>query len=181
VYPRRFLSLIVAGACAFVTLGTLAACGGGGSSDRSSKTEQLLRGEGFSFRAPGDWKVVRRDSTVAASPKPLAPEVVSVAVFPTTKPYDPSLFAKATVELDRVASDLATRQQGTVRSKTTTTFQGEKVRQYLIAYNKNGEDVLERITFFFKGRTEYYLLCQWKASDDEPASCARLLKTFKLI
>jgi hypothetical protein len=54
------------------------------------------------------------------------------------------------------------------------------VRQYVIAYKKLDEDVLERITFLFKGRIEYYLLCQWKASDNEPASCARQLKTFKL-
>jgi len=79
-----------------------------------------------------------------------------------------------------VAADLASRQHGTVKSRATTLLQGQKVRQYAIAYKKGGDDVLERITFLFKGRTEYYLLCQWKASDDEPASCARLLKTFKL-
>jgi hypothetical protein len=179
VYPRTS-SLIVAGVCVLVGLGALSACGGGGSSDSVSKAEQLLRGPGFSFRAPGDWKVVRRNTTVGASPRPLAPEVVSVSVFPTTKPYSPALFAKAAKELDGVAADLASRQHGTVKSRATTRLQGQKVRQYVIAYKKGDEDVLERITFLFKGRTEYYLLCQWKASNDEPASCARQLKTFKL-
>jgi hypothetical protein len=101
-------------------------------------------------------------------------------VFPTTKPYSPALFAKAAKELDGVAADLASRQHGTVKSSATTRLQGQKVRQYVIAYKKLDEDVLERITFLFKGRIEYYLLCQWKASDNEPASCARQLKTFKL-
>ena len=179
MYPRRSLSWIVAGACVIVSLGALTACGGGGSSG-SSKGEQLLRGPNFSFRAPADWKVVRRNTTVGASPRPLAPEVVSVSVFRTTKPYRPDLFQKAIKELDATAMDLATRLHGTVKSKATVQLQGQKVRQYVIAYKKGDDDVLERITFLFKGRTEYYLLCQWKASDDEPASCMRLLKTFKL-
>jgi hypothetical protein len=180
VYPRS-LSLITAGACVLVTVGTLAACGsGGGSSESSPKGEQLLRGAGFRFRAPADWKVVRRDTTVGASPRPLAPEVVSVSVFRTTKPYDPALFQKATKELDGLAGDLAKRLHGTVQSKATTSLQGQKVRQYVIAYKKGEDDVREKITFLFKGRTEYYLLCQWKASDGEPATCARLLKTFRL-
>ena len=179
MYPRS-LSLIVAGACVLVAAGALSACGGRGSSQSGSKREQLLRGPGYTFRAPGDWKVVQRNTTVGASPRPLAPEVVSVSVFRTTKPYSPALFDKAAKELDGVAADLASRQHGTVKSRATTLLQGQKVRQYVIAYKKGGDDVLERITFLFKGRTEYYLLCQWKASDDEPASCARLLKTFKL-
>ena len=179
MYPR-FPSLIVAGACVLVTLGALSACGGGGSSSTSRKGEQVVRGTGFSFRAPADWKIVRRNSTVGASPRPLAPEVVSVSVFRTTKPYTPALFQKAAKELDGVADALARRLHGTVQSKATVRLHGQKVRQYVIAYKKGEDDVLERITFLFKGRTEYYLLCQWKASDDEPATCSRLQSTFKL-
>ncbi len=176
VYPRSS-SPILAAACAVAAVTALAACGGGGS---KPVAEQVVRGTGFAFRAPGGWKVSRRDTTVAASPKPIAPEIVSVGVFRTTKTYRPELFHKAIPEIDRVATSYARRLGGSVTSSSTVTLVGEKVRQYTLEYEKSGTKLRERITFVFEGRTEYYLLCQWKASDKEPAACGRLLATFAL-
>ena len=119
-------------------------------------------------------------TAVTASPKPLAPEIVSVAVFRTTKPYDPQLFQKAIPEVDRVATDYARRLGGSLTSSKTVALVGRQVRQYTLEFEKDGQKLAERITFVFAGRTEWYLLCQWKASDREPAACGRLLATFTL-
>ena len=178
MYPR-LRSLIFAGACAFAAVIALAACGGGGGGSKPAR-EQVVRGTGFVFRAPAGWKLSHRDTTVAASPKPTAPEIVSVGVFRTTKPYRPDLFEKAIPEIDRVAARYARGLHGTVTSSSTATLAAGKVRQYVVELEKDKEKLRERITFVFVGRTEYSLLCQWKASDGEPAACGRLLETFAL-
>jgi hypothetical protein len=94
-------------------------------------------------------------------------------------PYSPALFA----ELPRsstVAADLASREHGTVKSRATTRLQGQKVRQYVIAYKKGDEDVSSASPSCSRAGQVRHLLCQWKASDDEPTNCGRQLKTFKL-
>jgi hypothetical protein len=171
-------SLIRPGAIALVAC-SLAACGGGGGGSKQPST-RTIRGSHFMFQAPGGWQLTRRGGEVAASPKPIAPELVSVSVFRTTKPYRPSLFLKAIPELDRLASDYARRLGGSVRTRRTVRIAGERVRQYTVRYTKGSRALLERITFVFRGRTEYQLLCQWKASDAEPSVCARLTASFRL-
>jgi hypothetical protein len=171
-------SLIAAGLCTLAISG-LAACGGGGGTGKPA--EQTVRGTGFVFRAPDGWSVVRRGSVVSASPKPTSPEIVSVSVFRTTKPYRPSLFAKAIPELDRVTNDYARRLGGSVETSSTVTVVGARARQYTVRYTKGAQELKERITLVFHDRTEYQLLCQWKGADAEPPVCARLTATFRRI
>jgi hypothetical protein len=171
-------SLIYPGAIALAVC-ALAACGGGGGGSKQPLT-RTIRGSHFVFQAPGAWQITRRGGEVAAAPKPIAPELVSVSVFRTTKPYRPSLFVKAIPELDRLASDYARRLGGIVKSRRTVRVIGERVRQYTVRYEKGSQTLLERITFVFRGRTEYQLLCQWKASDAEPSTCVQLTASFRL-
>jgi len=181
VYPRS-LSLIVAGACALAALGALSACGGGGSSSASSEPK-TVRGNGFSFSAPGDWLVRRLASEVSATPKPIAAELVSVSTFPLLKPYKPSLFAAVKKELDSSADELATRLGGTVKERRTTIVAGQSVRQYLLEYPQDRQEpkvtYKGRITFVLRGKTEYELLCRWAGSDSEPDYCKQLERSFR--
>lgn len=175
---RRISSLIRAAVVVSVlalALGVVAGCGGGGSSETA---ERIVQGPGFAVRVPADWTVERQSTGVSVVPEPGSTELVSVSVFRTTKPYRPALFDKAIPELDRTAGDLAKRQDGEVKSSETIEIDGERVRRYQVEYEQNGEKLIEQIVFVFRGRTEYQLLCQWKASDDEPKACKRLVETF---
>ena len=83
-----------------------------------------------------------------------------------------------TKELDTVAGRLATRLHGKLVSSKTVDVDGDKVRQYRIAYSSGGQDYQQLITFVLRGKTEYQLLCRWAQSEQEPDACARLVKTF---
>jgi hypothetical protein len=181
VYPR-LRSLIAAGACALALVVAAAACGGGGSS--SSGPPQTVPGPGFRFNAPGDWKVRRQGSEVSAAPKPTATELVSVSKFPLLKPYSPLLFAKVTKELDKDSGELAARLGGSVKTRSTTTVAGERVRQYLLTYPQDAKDPTKgtfggRLTYVLRGKTEYELFCRWDEKDSEPGYCARLTRSFR--
>ena len=155
----------------------VAGCGGGSN---GTETFTPVRGSGFVFRAPSSWHVKRTDGSVSASPKPVSPQLVSVAVFPLSRAYSPSLYRlEVTKELDPSAARLAAQQHGTVTAKLDTTVAGQKARQYLIDYTRNGDGLSERITFLFRGKTEYELLCQWESKGSEPAYCARLTSSFR--
>jgi hypothetical protein len=158
-------------------VGGLAACGGDGGGSEHPK-EKVVRGATFAFQTPYDWTVQRRGTTVTSMGEPGAEELVSVSVFRTTKPYRPELFEKAIPELDAAARQLAKQQGGEVKSAETVSLADGKVRQYEVEYEHGGEKLLERILFVFRGRTEYQLLCQWKASDDEPDACKQLIESF---
>lgn len=175
---RRISSLIRAAVVVFVlalALGGVAGCGGGGS---SKTAERIVHGPSFAFRVPSDWTVQRHPTGVSVVAEPGSSELVSVSIFRTTKPYRPALFDKAVPELDRAAADLAKRQGGEVKSSETIEVDGDRVRRYQVEYDQNGEKLIEQIVFVFRGRTEFQLLCQWKASDDEPTACKRLVETF---
>lgn len=174
--PAR--SLIVAGACALGLSAVLAGCGGGGSS--TSGPPQTIRGSGFVFRAPGRWHVSRTQDQVAASPKPIAPELVSVSVFPLERTYAPSLYElEVRKELDPYARQLAAQQQGKLVASADVQVAGIRSRQYELRYPRAGKKLGERITFVFRIRTEYELLCQWDASKAEPSYCSQLTASFK--
>jgi hypothetical protein len=166
-------SLIRVGACAVVVC-ALAACGGGGSDEPA---EQAVRGSQFSFQGPSDWKVTRSFRQVVLRPSRDDVELVSVSVFRTVKPYRPSLFVKAVPEIDRAARAYAQRLGGSITSSATVTVAGRPVRQYVVDY----DSLRERISFVFRDRREYFLVCQWKNTDDEPASCSLLTESFRLI
>jgi hypothetical protein len=127
--------------------------------------------------------VKRLGNEVSATPKPIAPELVSVTAFPLLRPYRPSLFPAVKKELDTSADQLAARLGGSVKERRTTTVAGQSVRQYLLVYPQNKQDPKEtysgRITFVLRGKTEYELLCRWASSDDEPDYCAQLQRSFR--
>ncbi len=82
-------------------------------------------------------------------------------------------------ELDRTAAAIARQQSGTVRDPQTLTISGRRARRYDIAYEGEGKQLVERISFVLRGKTEYLLLCRYTSGGDtEP--CDRLLATFRL-
>lgn len=149
---------------------TLAGCGGGGA-----KSPTSVSGPGYRFSAPGGWKVTETGTSVAAAH---GTRFVSVTKFRLTRPYRPALWPKAVKELDRVAGKLAAELGGTVAAARTVTVGGAPARQYDLAFTRNGERLVERITFVLRGRREYQLLCRFKAGKDEPA-CALLERSFQ--
>jgi hypothetical protein len=163
--------MLVAGAVA-----AAAGCGGGGGS--SQTTFQRVLGSHFIFESPSSWEVSRVGTQVSLAPKPVAPELVSVSVFPLLRVYRPALYAAVTKELDSTAGQLATRLKGTVVDSRTVEVAGDKVRQYQIEYSSGGQDYEQLITFVLRGKTEYQLLCRWTKSEKEPDACTRLVKTF---
>lgn len=180
MYPR-LRSLIAASSCTLVLV-SLAACGGGGSSDQGPP--QVVPGPGFRFSAPGKWHVRRQGSGVSAAPKPTASELVSVTRFPLLKPYNPSIFAKVATELDKSAAGLAKQLGGSVTQSSTGTVAGERVRRYVLVYpqSKNsGDKFSARITYVLRGKTEFELFCRWDGTDAEPDYCHRLERSFRPI
>lgn len=167
-------SLILAGACA-LSVTTLAACGGGGGGSSHPAT-QTIKGSHFLFQAPFSWHVKRRGSQVGAAPKPIAPELVSVSVFPLLRAYRPALFNAVSRELDGDARQLATRLGGSVESSQTVVVAGTRSRQYVLHYTSGGNDFHQRITFVLRGKTEFQLLCRWTGT--EPSVCAQLTSSF---
>ena len=180
MYPRT-RSLILAGACALAAAILVAGCGGGGGSTTGG-APQLVYGAGFRFTAPGKWHVSRTQDQVSASPKPIAPELVSVSVFPLQRVYTPDLYDREVAkELDPYSLKLAKQQHGKVVASKDVEVAGIRSRQYELEYPRSGKQLGERITFVFRIKTEYELLCQWDASKPEPAYCAQLTASFRPI
>jgi hypothetical protein len=155
----------------------LAACGGGGGG-KNQPSVRTIRGSHVVFQAPFAWHVRRRGNEFAAFPKPIAPELMSVSVFPLLHAYRPALFAAVRRELDGAARQLATRLRGHVVSSATTIVAGIRSRQYVLFYSSGAHDFRERITFVLRGKTEFQLLCRWDASKAEPDYCRQLTRSF---
>ncbi len=134
-----------------------------------------LQGDGYRFVAPGGWTVTRTGTSVAATH---GSEAISVTTFRLTRPYRATLWKQAVTELDGVAAKLAAELHGTVATSRTVKVGAATARQYELAFTKDGERLVEQITFVLRGRREYELLCRFKAGKDEPA-CARLLVSFR--
>lgn len=126
--------------------------------------------------------MTRTPDRVAASPSPVSNELVSVSVFPLLRTYTPDLFDRlVSKELDPHAAQLAAQQGGYVRRKQTVTLLGEKARQYVILIAGKKRTLQERITFVFRNKTEFELLCQWEGDKAAPDYCAQLESSFRLI
>jgi hypothetical protein len=149
-----------------------AGCGGGGS----SRPEHVLRGTGYSFSAPTGWAVTRSGREVQVA-KGIA--LVSVTRYPLLRAYRSSLWEHVVPELDHAAAGLAAQQTGTVGESRTVTISGRRARRYDIDYTRNGKQLVERLTFVLRGKTEYLLLCRYDRGGDTRA-CDRLLATFTL-
>ena len=176
MYPP-LRSLILAVACALAAAVALAGCGGGSSS--TSGPPQNVSGSGFVFKAPGKWHVTRTQDRIGASPSPVSNELVSVSVFPLLRRYTPSLYELVvSKELNKNAAQLAAQQHGKVVAAKDVQVAGIKSRQYEIQYERSGKQLGERITFVFRNKTEYELLCQWD-SKSEPGYCSQLTSSFR--
>ncbi len=102
---------------------------------------------------------------------------VFVTTYRLIKPYTPALWAKAIKELDGVATTVAVQLHGSPIASRTVRVGPSKARQYDIAFTRNGQKLVERITFVLRGRREYELLCRFKQGKTEPA-CALLQSSF---
>jgi hypothetical protein len=135
-----------------------------------------VRGTGFTFAAPADWGVSRKGREVQAAQ---GTGLVSVARFPLQRRFRPELWSKVVPELDRAAAAVARQQQGTVANPRTVTVGGQKARRYDVAYTSGGKELVERIAFVLRGKTEYLLLCRYERGGSTDA-CDGLLTSFKL-
>jgi hypothetical protein len=149
-----------------------AGCGGGGGGGESAG--RLVTGRGFAFSAPSDWASTRTPR--AAVVKQDAVTLVSVTVLPLVKAYRPQLFPRVVGELDRVATELARRLQGSVTGRRTIVVAGRRVRQYEITHG----ELVDRLTFVLRGKQEFLLTCRWRKQDGEPAACPQLASSFRL-
>lgn len=150
----------------------LAGCGDGGGVTK----ERLIRGPGYTFSVPADWQASRNAREVRLAN---GLDVVSVTRFQLARAFRPELWPQVVKELDRAADAVATRQRGEIAETQTVTIAGVRARRYDIRYERDGKELVERIAFVLRGKTEYLLLCRYEAGGDTPA-CDRLLATFRL-
>jgi hypothetical protein len=154
-----------------LVLAGLAGCGGGG--EQAAQT-QKVRGDGYAFVAPAAWKITRSSHVVSVAPSPSEPELISVSTYrlsrrPTLKQVDSSVEA------------LARRLRGRVVSTTKTTLAGRPARRFALEYARGEEQLGLRLTFLFKGRLEFQLLCRWRRPPNEEiaSACDRLAASFR--
>jgi hypothetical protein len=161
----------------------LAGCGGGGGggSGEGTTTEaqgQRVTGPGFTFSAPESWQISRQPRAVAIKPGGDQPTLASVTALTLRSRYRPALFAKVSKELDAVTNALAGKLNGKVIASRNVVTSGIRSRQYDLAYERDGEGLIDRITFVLRGKNEYYVLCRWRADQGDPGACGLLLRTF---
>jgi hypothetical protein len=154
-----------------LTLLVASGCGGG-----SGQKRHTIRGAGFTFTAPADWAVSRKGREVQAAQ---GTQLISVTRFPLLRRFKPALWEKVVPELDRAAAEVAGQQQGTVTDPRTATIAGQKARRYDVAYTGEGKQLVERIAFVLRGKTEYLLLCRYERGGSTEA-CDALLTSFRL-
>lgn len=155
-----------------LSLLTLAGCGGGGG----PPALKIVHGDGYRFSAPADWAVVRSGREVQVSE---GLKLVSVTRYPLLRRYRPELWARVVPELDRAATQLAQQQNGKVGTTQTVTIGGRRAGRYDIDYERYGKQLVERLAFVLREKTEYLLLCRYERGGDTDA-CDRLLATFTL-
>lgn len=154
-----------------LTLLTFAGCGGGGP-----PAVKVVQGNGYRFSAPADWAVARSARSLTASN---GIQLVSATRYVLLRRFRPGLWAKVVPELDRAAAALAQQQNGKVVNAETVTVGGQRARRYDIEYTRDGKQLVERIAFVLRGKTEYLLLCRYDRGGSTDA-CDRLLATFTL-
>lgn len=126
--------------------------------------------------APADWEVSRKGAAVQAAQ---GTQLISVTRFPLLRRFKPALWDEAVPELDRAAAAVARQQQGTVSDPRTVTIAGQKARRYDVAYTGEGKELVERIAFVLRGKTEFLLLCRYERGGSTEA-CDGLLTSFRL-
>jgi hypothetical protein len=154
-----------------LTLLVVSGCG-----STAAQKGYVVRGTGFTFVAPADWGVSRKDTAVQAAQ---GTQLISVTRFPLLRRFKPALWDEVVPELDRAAAAVAKQQQGTVSDPRTVTVAGQKARRYDVAYTGEGKQLVERIAFVLRGKTEYLLLCRYELGGSTEA-CDGLLTSFRL-
>jgi hypothetical protein len=138
--------------------------------------EQTVSGPGYTFAAPAAWKVTATGRERQAAN---GADLVSVTTFPLQRVFRPALWDRVVPELDRAARAVAEQQQGTIAESVDLTIGGHKARRYDIEYERDGKQLVERIAFLLRGKTEYLLLCRYERGGNTDA-CDRLLESFRL-
>jgi hypothetical protein len=176
VYPRlgarKRFALAALALCALV-----AGCGGGGGGANTEGKGQRVVGPGFTFSAPESWRVSRQPRAVTIEPGGDEPTLASVTALTLRRKYTPALFEKVSKELDSVMNALADKLNGKVIARRNVVAARRRARQYDLAYERDGTGLVDRITFVLRGKSEYYVLCRWRADEGEPDACGLLLKT----
>jgi hypothetical protein len=126
--------------------------------------------------APADWGVSRKGRQVQAAQ---GTQLISVTRFPLLRRFRPGLWNEVVPELDRAAAAVASQQQGTVSDSRNVTIAGQKARRYDVAYTRQGKQLVERIAFVLRGKSEYLLLCRYERGGNTDA-CDGLLTSFRL-
>lgn len=124
---------------------------------------------GFTVFVPAGWDVRHTPSGLAARS---GGALVSVRRFRLERPYDPSQFAEARTELDRVAIELAAQAGSKLAERSTVTLDGRRGRAY-----RYGDT---RLGFVLVGEREYELLCQAPGGGDPGGACALLFASFSV-
>jgi hypothetical protein len=137
---------------------------------------KVVHDDGYRFSAPADWTVARSARSVQLSD---GVKLVSVTRYPLLRRYRPELWSRVVPELDRAANQLAQQQHGTVGNAQTVTIGGQRARRYDIDYERDGKQLVERLAFVLRGKTEYLLLCRYERGGNT-GDCDRLLATFTL-
>ena len=180
MYPRlpRITHVVLA---TTLTAAALAGCGGE-SGQNDSVATRVVSGPGFTFAAPEGLELARTPRSVTVLPAEKgSEELASVTTFPLVKPFRPSLWPRASGELDRVARQLADSLGGELeREPETVRVGGVRGRRYEIAYEREGTDLRQRLALLLTRRTEYQLLCRWAADGETPDACTILERTFRL-
>jgi hypothetical protein len=179
VYPgrharKRFLPAI------FALTALLAGCGGAGGGGETTTTTaegQRIVGPGFTFSAPDSWHVSRQPRAVTIKPGGDEPTLASVTGLTLRSTYRPALYTKVSKELDAVTNALAGKLKGKVIARRNVVTSGIRARQYDLAYERDNEGLIDRITFVLRGKDEYYVLCRWRADAGDPGACGLLLRT----
>ena len=154
-------------ASAVVAVAIIAGCGASGGDDT-----QVVRGTGFTFEAPADWKLVRTPRAIGAQGD--AVKLVQVTRLPLARAYSPKLFERVVPELDAAAQAVAAEVGAKVDRRTVEVLD-ERVRQYDLAF----EGKVEQLTFVLRAKTNYQLLCR-REEDGDDGPCETLVRSFRI-
>jgi hypothetical protein len=151
-------------------LAVLILAGCGGSSEPKAQS-QVVRGHGFSFRAPVGWHIQHSIRGSAASQ---GSELVQVSTFPLVRPYTASLFARVAHELALRMKAIAHETGGTLTGMSTVTAGGVKSHRFDVKVDGH----VDQYTFVLIRKREYQLLCRFRTSSTD-AFCSDLLTSFR--
>jgi hypothetical protein len=154
-----------------LVLAGLAGCGGGGN---EAVQTQTVGGDGYVFAAPAGWKITRSSHVVSAAPSASDLELISISTYRLSRRPTPK-------QVDASVEALARRLGGRITSTTKATLAGRPARRFELEYARGDEQVGLRLTFLFKGRLEFQLLCRWRRPPNEEilSACGGLALSFR--